>query len=922
MEKKKNNLQTRQIHFAKLFFAVATAFILLFLIIGEMVAPSETDKIHSDWKEFTGPWKQVMEDGEKKAVELPGKVEADYGEEVTLVSKLPKDIQNGDNICFRPIWQDVEVYVDGELRLSYNTKSSRPFGKNSAFRYLFIELNEEDAGAELMYKSISDSKYTGSMQPCYIGDKVSLWMRMVQNSGVRTIVTLFLLLMSLCCIVVCLILRWAYKTHLTLNYLAWTVFLAALWMLSELEFRQLFFKNISVLTSCTYWTLMMIPVPLMLYIDEIQEGRYRKVFMPPLIYMAGVIVIETVLQVLDIMQFVEMLKFVHIGLLVSIVCIIVTISIDVVTRKIKDYISVGIGICGMLVAAILELVVYYISIGLSIGTVLAIGMIFLLIMAIIKTGNDLLRTEQKRQQAVTAKEAQAKFLANMSHEIRTPINAIIGMNEMILREYENEAVKDYACDIKSASNMLLGLVNDILDFSKIESGQMEIAEENYSLAPMIQDEILLLNARAMGKPISTVIDVDSKIPSVLYGDELRIKQVLTNILSNAVKYTKEGTVTLKVSHQWIDTEKIMLSFAVSDTGAGIKEEDLAELFDSFKRLDINKNRNVEGTGLGLNIARQLAELMKGDITVESTYGVGSTFTITIPQIVVNAAPIGNFEEYIKKSKKEKKENREIFTAPKASILIVDDNAMNLSVMKGLLKRTKIQLDLAASGEECLQLAKKRAYDIILMDHMMPEMDGVEALKLLREDASGKNQQTVVIALTANAVAGCREMYMEYGFNDYISKPVQAEHLEETLLQYLPESYVQRTDSMDKKSDEKNEKEEKGDMDYLEIDKELGLSYCSGLEDLYIEICSMFLEQVEEYLPQLEEFYGSENWEKYAVTTHAIKGNSLNIGAKNFSELSLQHELAGKEDNADFIKANYEEYMTTLNALVAKVKEMV
>ncbi len=922
MDKKKYELQTRLISFAKVFFAVATAVILLFLIIGEIIAPDESDKIHTDWNEFTGPWQQIMENGEKKLVEAPGKVEAEYGEEVTLVSNLPEDIKNGDNICFRPIWQDVEVYVDGELRISYSTKKSRPFGKNSAFRYLFVELTEEDAGAELVYKTSSDSKYTGTMQPCYIGDKVSLWMRMVQQSGVRTIITLFLLLMSLCCIVVCLILKWVYKTHLTLNYLAWTVFLCALWMLSELEFRQLFFKNISILTSCTYWTLMMIPIPLMLYIDEIQEGRYRKVFIPPLIYMSGVIVVETVLQVLDVMQFVEMLKFVHIGLLASIVCIIVTIVIDVVKKKIKDYISVGIGICGMLVAAVLELVVYYISIGLSIGTVLAIGMVFLLIMAIIKTGNDLLRTEQKRQQAVLAKEAQAKFLANMSHEIRTPINAIIGMNEMILREYENEAVKDYACDIKSASNMLLGLVNDILDFSKIESGQMEIAEENYSLAPMIQDEILLLNARAMGKPISTVIDVDSQIPSVLYGDELRIKQVLTNILSNAVKYTKEGTVTLKVSHQWMDNEKIMLSFAISDTGTGIKEEDLSELFESFKRLDISKNRNVEGTGLGLNIARQLAELMQGGITVESVYGEGSTFTINIPQIVVNVSPIGKFEEFVKESKKITKENREMFTAPKASILIVDDNAMNLSVMKGLLKRTLVQMDLAVSGEECLQLAKRKAYDIILMDHMMPEMDGVEALKLLREDTFGKNQQTVVIALTANAVAGCREMYMEYGFNDYISKPVQAEHLEAMLLEYLPEEYVQRNDSMDEKLVVNNEKEEKGDMDYLYIDKELGLTYCSGMEELYGEICSMFLEQMEEYLPQLETCFEAEDWEKYAVTTHAIKGNSLNIGAKNFSELSLQHELAGKEGNVDFIKGNYEEYIANLNALVAKVKEMV
>ena len=922
--KNKHERLAVQINAAKIFFAVATFLMLTFLVIGEILSPDESDKIHTNWQEFKGPWYQIQENGEKKEVEVPGTLEAEYGEVVTLVTRLPKDVVNGDNICFRPIWQDVDIYINGELRRSYNTKKSRPFGKNSAFRYLFVELTEEDAGAELVYQFSSDSKYTGNMRPCYIGDKVSLWMRMVGQSGTRTIVTLFLLIMSICCILVCVILKWVYKKHLTLNYLAWTVFLCALWMLSELEFRQLFFQNISILTSCTYWSLMLIPIPLMLYIDEIQDGRYRKVYIIPIFYMSCVIVIGTILQVFDIVQFVEQLKFVHAGLLVAIVSIIITITIDAIKKQLSDYVSVAIGIYGMLVAAVLEMVVYYMDTGVSIGTVLAIGMIFLLIMAIIKTGNDLLRTEQKRQQAVLAREAQAKFLANMSHEIRTPINAIIGMNEMVLRENKSEAIHGYACDIKSASNMLLGLVNDILDFSKIESGQLELVEENYSLAHLIQDEILLLNARAIGKPISTEIDIDPKIPSGLFGDELRIKQILTNILSNAVKYTKEGTVTLKASFEWIEEENVKLCFSISDTGIGIKEEDITRLFDSFKRLDLSKNRNIEGTGLGLNIAKQLVDLMQGEITVESEYGKGSTFIISIPQRVIDKNPIGKLEDLVKKRRKAVQQKEDYFIAPEARILIVDDNAMNLSVMKGLLKRTQVQTDLASSGEECLELAKRTVYDIILMDHMMPEMDGVEALKRLRADVFGLNQNTTVIALTANAVAGCREKYLEYGFNDYIAKPVEAEKLDETLIKYIPEELICHQGLLEKEvAAVKQEMEySKEESDLLYIDKELGLSYSSGLEEIYNEICELFIQQVEEYLPQLEDCFQKEVWEQYAVIAHALKGNSLNIGASNFSKLSLQHELAGKEGNKEFIQSEYEDYIRILKGLLEKVKEMI
>jgi len=903
------------INIAKMFFGVAVFLMVVFLLFGELIMPDERDTVYKDCQVFHAQWQQILEDGSRIPVEVPEKIPAEWGEVITLVTTVPSDIRGGECICFRPVWQDVDIYVDGELRISYDTEESRPFGKNSAFRYLMLKLKETDAGKELVYAFSSESKYAGNMRSGYIGDEMSIWTHLITTSGLRTVVTVFLLLMSFFCIIVCAILSRIYKINLPLKYLAWTICLCSLWTLSEIEFRQLLIKNVSIMTCSTYWTLMLIPIPLLLYINELQDGRYKKIFIVPLFYSCVVTVVGTVLQVFNVVEFVQQLPFIHGGVVISIVCIIATICNDFFFKKRFDYLAVGIGVFGLLVTAVIEVILYYVGSSLSLGTVLAVGLLFLLVMAIIKTGQDLLRSERGKQQAITAREAQAKFLANMSHEIRTPINAVIGMNEMILRENNNVEVQEYARNIQSASNMLLALVNDILDFTKIESGQLELIEDTYSLAPLIKDELLLLNARATGKPISVQIDIDPYIPSGLWGDELRIKQILTNLLSNAVKYTPEGIVTFKAFFKWIDAENIELCFSVIDTGVGIKQEDLANLFDSFKRLELNKNRNVEGTGLGLNITKQLVDLMQGTITVESEYGKGSDFTISIPQKIMDKKPLGNLESCLKEVRKENKDSREMFTAPNAKVLVVDDNSMNLSVIKGLLKRTKIQLDLAVSGSECIELCKHSKYHVILMDHMMPDMDGVQTLHALRNDQANPNQNTKVIALTANAIAGCREMYLEYGFNDYISKPIQAERLERLLMEHLPERLLHKEGVTKLVSGEAKEDE------LLVIDHALGLSYSLDSEDIYKDILEAFCEQSREYLPLLEKYYTEQNWEQYAIIAHALKGNSLNIGAANFSKLSLQHEHAAKEQNEAYILAEYAGYVEALKRLMEKCEEI-
>ncbi len=787
---KKQKFLNDGITVVKCFFAFCAVMALLYFLIGQIVAPDERDASSDNCRVFESQWYHVLEDGTKEQVEVPGKVSAKRGEKVKIVTTLPDKIEGFDVICFRPVWQDLEIYIDGELRANYTTKETRLFGTNSAFRYVFVSVDQEDAGKELAYCITTDSKYAGTYRKVLIGDKTSIWAHLVKESGFKTVVAMLLMGICLFCVIACYVLRRMYKKNLSLNYLAWSLFYCSLWTLSETEFRQLLFHNVSVLTCMTYWSLMLIPFPFLIYMDDIQEGRYRKLYLVSMGYSMVVAIVGTILQVFDVVQFVTQLPFIHGGIALAMACIIGTILVDAFRKKLSDYFFVGLGIYGMLFFAILELVLYYMNSLYSLGSMLMIGLLFLLIMAIIKTGQDLFASEEKKKQAIIASKAQAQFLASMSHEIRTPINAVIGMNEMIIRESQNETIQEYAHNIKSSSNMLLGLVNDVLDFSKIESGQLELVKDNYNLASLIKDEMVLLNARAAGKAISTKMEVTDDLPSVLYGDELRIKQIITNLLSNAVKYTKEGTVTFGVSAKWKGEDQIHLSFEVRDTGAGIRQEDLENLFSSFKRLELEKNRHIEGTGLGLNIAKSLVEQMKGSISVDSKYGKGSTFVVTIPQKVVDKTPIDNVEEAVRKLRSENMKPEQRFVAPRARILVVDDNKMNLTVIGALLKRTKMQVDFADSGMKCLEMTKQQSYDIILMDHMMPEMDGIETLQKLREDVENPNQKAVVVALTANAIAGCREMYLEHGFDNYCSKPVKAEVLDTLLVQHLQEELVQ------------------------------------------------------------------------------------------------------------------------------------
>lgn len=531
---------------------------------------------------------------------------------------------------------------------------------------------------------------------------------------------------------------------------------------------------------------------------------------------------------------------------------------------------------------------------------------------------DALRKEKRSQQeAEAANMAKSSFLANMSHEIRTPINAILGMNEMILREEKDPAIRGYAGNIQASGNSLLSIVSDVLDISKIESGKLEIIPVDYEVNSLISDCCNLAAGRAKAKELELLVECADNVPMKLCGDETHIRQIIVNLLTNAVKYTEKGTVKLIVSGRFTDGG-FVLKVDVSDTGIGIAEENLPQLFTQFQRFDLQRNRNIEGTGLGLSIVKRLCDLMSGTITARSVLGSGSTFTVELPQKVVDSTPCGGVN--LNYSAGAEHEYHHSFEAPEAKILAVDDLPVNLLVIANLLKETRIKIDTAGSGRECLDKCSQQKYDLILMDHMMPEMDGVLTFEKLHGDKSSPNFETPVIMLTANALAGMREQYMDVGFADYVSKPVRGAKLEEAIRRNLPESLIKPASP--EIPAEAVSTEPSGFADICgavpELNVNAALQYCCGSAELLNDLLHDFTEN--DHFSDLKAAFEEKRWEDYRRHAHSLKSTSLMIGLTGLSERARASELALKGSCTEFAELNHDSLIEEYSALLGKIKD--
>ena len=543
---------------------------------------------------------------------------------------------------------------------------------------------------------------------------------------------------------------------------------------------------------------------------------------------------------------------------------------------------------------------------------------------------------EAKEEAENANKAKSQFLANMSHEIRTPIHGIMGMNEMVLRETRDDNVRGYAKNIKHASENLLEIINGILDFSKIEAGRIEIEEGAYAVRGLLNDVVNMVAPIASKKGLEFEVVVDENLPAELYGDVGKIRQVMVNLLNNAVKYTNEGKITLTVRGNLVN-DSINLKIKIKDTGIGIKEESISKLFADFERVDTEKNKDIEGTGLGLAIVNRLVQYMGGKIRVSSEYGKGSTFSVCVPQKIIDRKAIGDYKMALEADEISEEGIRTAgFVAPTAKILVVDDHEMNLLVLKNLLKESKAQVTTCGSGKECIELMIKNSYDVVFLDHMMPEMDGIETLEQLIKKNLKKDSK--IVALTANAIVGVKEMYLSKGFDDYLSKPIDTRVLEKLLLRFIPESKLKEMDAP--KLVDNNEKEftsagtgvMKGNTDlesnFNYINQTTGLKYSSESKEMYKSFLQIYCDFAEDKIEKLTNTYECKQWQDYVTYVHSVKSTSLNIGGEKLSKLAADIEeqgmkyLDGEESRLEYLISSHKELMELYQATYEEALELI
>lgn len=562
-----------------------------------------------------------------------------------------------------------------------------------------------------------------------------------------------------------------------------------------------------------------------------------------------------------------------------------------------EYIPVILFVGFPYIATIIQIFAY----GLSLTNISMVGMVVLLYFFEIKNLNTLQEAKQKAEEANTAK---SRFLANISHEIRTPINTIMGMNEMILREDATEVprkyyqnITEFAKSIQVASESLLSLVNDILDISQIESGKMKLDEHEYDLESFLSNIITNIRKKCEEKELQFIVDIDKNLPQKVFGDVNKIRQIVFNMLTNAVKNTEEGSIQFIVKLVERKQEDCKISFITTDTGIGMKTEEKERLFSAFELMDVVKNSNIQGSGLGLDISRHFATMMDGKLDCDSEYGKGTTFTFEISQKVIDNELLGDFDENLEEIPKGNYIPR--FIAPDVSVLVVDDNPMNLSVIKGLLSATKMYIVTALSGEECLEKIEEANYDIVLLDHMMPGMDGLETAKRIRE----KHKRLPVIALTANYISNGDEFYTSHGFDSYLPKPVDGATLEKTIREFLPSNLVMDVDASDMPVQSMELPTEYQWIDSVEgISVEDGIRF-SGGEEGFINALKMFVETLEGNIDVIQKAFNEKDLKFYTVKVHALKSSARIIGALELSNQAKKLEDAGKAGDIDYILSN-------------------
>ncbi len=868
----------------------------------------------------------------------------------TMVSHLPDTIAEGSDFCFI-VGGNVAIFINGELRKDFIESRDVivPGGCVKRF-YMRVPLSPADSGAEIKFVRSGTSRGGYIYQnTCVAGDN-DFFAFMLSRYGLSLLLDEILLMFSVVTVIASLIMMLLYKRRIAMLYGGLSILVIAGWLITNSFLYPFLYGHYHVDGVMNYMLCLMMPFSLIFYLDILQNGRYRRIMNWVLGLAAANLIVWPILHFTCIFSFPKALLTIDIFLGVELFVVAGILVTDLIRGKIKDYKYTAIGYAGFISFGLAELAAITFIPLLNNDMLMLAGLAFMLTLTVVQQMSDLRKIREEGQRALDLSEAKTKFLASMSHEIRTPINAILGMNEMILRENKDPVIGEYAGSVKSSGQMLLMLVNDVLDFSKIESGKMQITNAEFSFSSALRNIMPMLNERADAKDLKLHLVISDEVPDGQISDEFRIRQILINLINNAIKYTDTGSVTLNLGGSYTDDDSYMLKIIVKDTGRGISEEDQKHLFEAFTRADERKNRNIEGTGLGLAIVKSIIDSMSGEITVRSKYGEGSEFIVQLPVKVSDRTPLqADYDKHTTETESEK--GGSDYLAPEASILAVDDNNSNLKIVRLFLKRVGIVPELCDSGTKAIELCRKKRYDLILLDHMMPDPDGIKTLGIIKSDETSQNKDTPVIVLTANALAGSAKLYLDAGFSDYLTKPIDSSLLEETIKKYLPAEKILPADTILPSKElppVKTEKESPDTGEYLPIEfmpagetdntgtgssdalkekleKIEGLDYRTAIgyvgndPALLEEIIETIASESDEKIETMRECIASQDWEGYVLTAHTIKSHMASIGLSRLSEQAKKHEFAGRDNDIEFIKSDCEAFFEAYHDVCSRLK---
>ncbi len=863
-------------------------------------------------------WTVVMEDGTQFHADEPYADEPAYSVPYSLYTTLPDEIDGEHYLCF--MWfKDTAVSIDGVVRRDFSQKRDvHLFGGPVKPTYAFIPVYPEDAGKTLSLLRTRGETDRRVYPTMLYGTASEIFHYMIKVYALAFVFYLILLAISLVIVVVGIALTIRLRRPIDMMFAGLAVLITTVWLITDSFIYPFVFDHYYIDGVLSYLSCMMIPMPFFIYMNALQKGRYVKYYVFLQILTFSSFFLWTTLHFTGLFPFNKALYYLDAVLVVDIVCGLAISIVDIVRGHVREYMYTAIGFLGFAILSFFQIIVIFTMDLNNDGELLLLGLLFLLVFVVLQQLVELAEADREKRHVMELSDAKTRFLASMSHEIRTPINSILGMNEMILRENHDDTIGEYAMNVQSAGKMLLALINDVLDFSRIESGKLEITNADYKLAGVLADVAKIARERAASKNLAFDVHPVPGLPSVLHSDEVRIKQILINLLTNAVKYTDRGNVMLDVSGNYESDQDYRLKFVITDTGRGIREEEQKDLFNAFTRADLAQNRNVEGTGLGLAIVKSIVDSMDGEISVQSVYGEGSTFSVILPQKVVDPTPLPTDLDLAGYGD-EVEEYHCAFTAPDAKVLAVDDNSANLSIVRQFLKNTKITIDCCMNGNAALEKCIRNKYDLILLDHMMPDPDGIVTLQKIRSNGQSQNRDTKAVVLTANAVAGSRQMYLNAGFVDYLTKPIDSALLEQTVEKYLPPEKVVKGTVAEAETSAGGFSE--GFRLIEEIDYDTAMHYCKS-EDVLEMISEEIVEDITKRKESLKTTAAERDFPNYRIHAHAIKSNLATIGAKDLSERAKKHEFAGRDEEEAFIRDDMEDFLAACETLCGKIKQLL